>query len=388
MATTTVRPDTMTKNTKGASRRDNRTGSIWPVGNAFRGSIMLGGKRPNVSGRTEAEVRRKLRKLVRDYEAGLEVSTRPTVRTLAESWLDKAAPNRKAASTVERVRGRITTNLIPALGHVRVDKLTADDVEQWLQAEANAGKSIRTIQDYRGDLRQILNWAIRRNVVAFNAAAVAELPTAKAPRVKRAFTRAEYDAVVEACANPANGRYGPYFALMAASGMRPGELDALQWDAIDLDSGTIVIDAGLQRGLDGRPIAIAVTKTSVTNTIKVGSAGVEALRRQRAQAVKDKLVCGEGYADPDLAFVFRNEIGRPYGPSNCRRAFTMICRAAGVRELTPYELRHSVASILIDEGMNTWAVADLLGHKDTRMVERHYRHKITDVVSTATALER
>jgi integrase len=378
----------MAKKTKDTNRRDNGAGSIWPYRDGYRGSIRLGDRRPNVTGRTEAEVRRKLRQLVRDHEAGLDVATRPTIGALAESWLKKAAGNRKEASTVERVRGRIERNLIPNLGTIRVDKLKADDVEGWLQAEADAGKSIRTIQDYRGDLRQILNWAIRRKVVGFNAAAVAELPTAKAPKDKRSFTRAEYDALMETCATPTAGRYGPYFAVIAATGMRPGEVDALEWDAVDMDDGTIVVDSGLQRGLDGRPLKIAATKTKTTRTIKIGPAGLDALRRQRTQGASDRLVCGEGYGDPDLVYVFRNEIGRPYGPSNVRRAFTMICAMAEVRALTPYELRHSVSSILIDEGANTWAVADLLGHKDTRMVERHYRHRITDVVDTAIALNR
>jgi integrase len=378
----------MARNTNDTNRRDNGAGSIWPYRNGYRGSVRLGDSRPNVTGRTEAEVRRKLRQLVREYEAGLDVARRPTVSALAESWVAKAAGNRKEASTIERVRGRIMQNLIPNVGAIRVDNLTADDVERWLQAEADAGKSIRTIEDYRGDLRQILNWAIRRKVVGFNAAAVAELPKAKPPKEKRSFTRAEYDLLVDTCATSQAGRYGPYFAVMAATGMRPGELDALAWDAVDLDKETIIVDAALQRGLDGTPLKIAATKTKSVRTIKISPAAIAALRRQHTQAASDRLVCGEGYGDPDLAYVFRNEIGRPYSPSNSRRAFAMICEMAGVPALTPYELRHSVSSILIDEGTNTWAVADLLGHADTRMVERHYRHKITDVVDTAVALNR
>ncbi len=58
-------------------------------------------------------------------------------------------------------------------------------------------------------------------------------------------------------------------------------------------------------------------------------------------------------------------------------------------DFTPYEVgRHTAASLLVDAGASPYQVADQLGHTTTRMLDRHYRHRISDVVDTAAAVER
>jgi len=72
-------------------------------------------------------------------------------------------------------------------------------------------------------------------------------------------------------------------------------------------------------------------------------------------------------------------------PSNCRRAFTALCEQAHVPTVTPYELRHTAASLLIDAGVPPYEVADQLGHTDLRMIERHYRHRLHPTVTAGAA---
>jgi integrase len=81
--------------------------------------------------------------------------------------------------------------------------------------------------------------------------------------------------------------------------------------------------------------------------------------------------------DPELDFVFKTAAGTPVDPSNLRRYFFDLCEAAGIGDWTPKELRHSAASLLSAAGVPIDQAADLLGHADTRMLDRHYRHKTT-----------
>lgn len=70
-------------------------------------------------------------------------------------------------------------------------------------------------------------------------------------------------------------------------------------------------------------------------------------------------------------------MGTPIDPSNLRRTTKELCEAAGVDPVSPNELgRHSAASLLYDAGMPLDAIADLLGHNSTRMLEAHYRHRV------------
>jgi integrase len=71
-------------------------------------------------------------------------------------------------------------------------------------------------------------------------------------------------------------------------------------------------------------------------------------------------------------------------PSGLRRLLTRLAVAAGIEgRVTPYDLRHTATSLMAAGGQSAEPLADLLGHVDTRMVFRHYRHPITSSVTTA-----
>ncbi len=84
----------------------------------------------------------------------------------------------------------------------------------------------------------------------------------------------------------------------------------------------------------------------------------------------------------DLVFVTTN--GTPVSPSNMRRTVAALAEKAGIEgKVTPYDLRHSATSLLSAAGVPPELLADLLGHADTRMVFRHYRHPVTPTISVA-----
>ena len=57
-------------------------------------------------------------------------------------------------------------------------------------------------------------------------------------------------------------------------------------------------------------------------------------------------------------------------------------------DFTPYEFgRHTAASLAVDAGASPYEVADLLGHTTTRMLDRHYRHRVDEIVDTAAKIE-
>ena len=81
--------------------------------------------------------------------------------------------------------------------------------------------------------------------------------------------------------------------------------------------------------------------------------------------------------------VFCNNIGRLIDPSNLVREIGALCKAANVDRISPNELRHSAASLLVAGGTPLEEVADMLGHKDVRMLAQVYRHRVKRVVERA-----
>ena len=84
----------------------------------------------------------------------------------------------------------------------------------------------------------------------------------------------------------------------------------------------------------------------------------------------------------DLVFVTTS--GTPVNPSNLRRTLDAITADSGIEgRVTPYSLRHTATSLLSAAGVAPELLADLLGHVDTRMVFKHYRHPVSPSVSVA-----
>jgi integrase len=333
-----------------------------------------------VRAKTKTAVAKKLRELRLAEGHGLDVSGKPpAVAELAESWLAKVAAVRKAPSTYARIERLVQREVIPAIGSHPIDKLRPEDVEAWLTREAVSGKAKRTLEGYRLTLGEILGWAEKRRLVNWNVARLAELPRdAKPPREKRSLTADEAERLLAALEDD---RMGPYFATILLLGLRPGEADGLKWDAIDFDSGTVVIGAALQRGEGGRPLAIGPTKSKQTRVLRMPARVIEALRRQRVRQAEERLRAGAAWSDDWPNLVFTSEVGTPTHPSNVRREFARITQRAGVPSITPYELRHSAASLLVAAGVAPFEAADFLGHADLRMLERHYRHRLNPVVA-------
>jgi site-specific recombinase XerD len=87
--------------------------------------------------------------------------------------------------------------------------------------------------------------------------------------------------------------------------------------------------------------------------------------------------------------VFPNEIGRPIDPSNLRREIAGLCEGAGIEpSISPNELRHSAASLLVNAGVPLEEVADFLGHANVRMLAQTYRHRVKRVVNLTEAQGR
>lgn len=303
-----------------------------------------------------------------------------TVADLAAEWLDKGTRNH-AESTLSRVRRRVQDHVVRHLGDELVATLPPERIEEWLQLEADAGQAERTLRDYLGDLRAMLRFAQRREYVDRNRAEFVTMPSnARKSDSKRTFTPDEARALLGVLGED---RLGPYFTTLLLLGLRPGEADALVWSAIDLDKAVMHVEAALQRDDTGRPLGIGPTKTRTTRSLAMPSAVVEALRRQRRRQLDDKMANRHVWTRDerwdDLVFV--SEIGTPHNPSNVRRSFAKLCAQAEVPAITPYELRHSQASLLAAAGVPMREVADKLGHSTTRMLERHYLHRVDPVVT-------
>jgi integrase len=306
-----------------------------------------------------------------------------TVKAWLQHWIENVAPARaRSPQTLSNDRWAVDQHLIPALGRRKLAALSTEDVEHMLvklaraDAEGKGGLSKNSLLRIRMVLGKALDEAIRRDRLRRgNVAKLAVLPMdARPAKEGRSLSPAEAKKLLEAARNKPNGALVPVGLML---GLRPGELTGLVWDNVDFKNRRLTVDKALVRG-PGSQLVRAEPKTRKSRrVVDMPAPVVDALRRHRdAQTLRQ--VAGDD-------FVFKTAAGTPLDPSNLRRFFDAVCEAAKIGSWTPSELRHSAASLLSAAGVPIDQAADLLGHADTRMLDRHYRHATTKSYGAAVA---
>ena len=376
-------------------RRGNGEGGIYfeSSRNRWVGQIDLsdglgGRQRRKVTGRTKTEVATRIRAIrAQDIQVRRSGAV-ATVAQLLERWLSTAAAARfgETSSTYLGYKHQTEIHLVPALGSIRLERLHPEQIDDYLAAKARDGYSRSTIVKHRSILGQALRWGVKRRHLSWDPASLAEIPPAsvfaaaqpKQSRTPRALTASEARQFVE---RSRSHRNGAALVLALTTGLRPGELLALTWDDVDLEAGVLHITRAWKGTKANRHLGDPKTKGSV-RSIGLAAPMVDILRNHRHK--QGSLRVGEPRGtEPLVEFVFTSRSGHPIDPANLRSLCRAVATGAGLGHLSPYDLRHSATSLLSEAGVRNEELADLLGHVDTRMVERHYRHRLSESVTVA-----
>jgi len=308
-----------------------------------------------------------------DVREGRSVVKRAkTVGEYLLEWLPSHAASRGLKpSTVETYNEQITVYLIPRIGHIQLQALTATDVENcYLDLLASGGRdgqplSSRTVRLTGTVLRMALKKAVKTyKLISSSPANDVELPSVQDPEKPDAWSAEEMRSIMKASSQH---RLWAYFVIAAASGARRGELLALRWHDIDLANRSLTFSKNLV-ALRGSLVE-GTLKNGTKKVVIVDPVSLGVLQAHRRRQVQEQLVCPEWDAD-DRVFV--NTAGRPIHPRNINRIWQSIMRQAGVRYFKPHTLRHTQATILLEAGVPLHVVAKRLGHKDALVTATVY----------------
>lgn len=372
-------------------RRANGEGSVYrraSDGLYVAAVVLPNGTRKVMYGKTEREALAKRRAALRDLDDGLPVHARQPGTLgawVSDEWFGATLPARVAAGTLspetlDSYRDNWRLHIEPALGGVRLDKLTPALVRSWqtelLTKIGGRGRTLsaRTVAYCHAILRKALNDALRDEVPGLRRNVVTLV---EAPRVARGGSGRPLDlnqaaAVVGAIDEDSlRVLWLTYLGL----GLRRGEALALRWSAIDLDAGTARIQASLKRrrGVETSPsgrrrgqLVEDSPKTEASRSTVAVPLPVIDLWREHLTAQRRARLAGRFWADPDL--VFTTSIGTAIEPRNINRAWAAVCTRAGIEPVRVHDLRHTMAALMLREGADVKVVQRAL---------RHTRHATT-----------
>ena len=364
-------------NGEGSVYRSMEKRATGPVERWFA-QVIIDGQKRRVMCENEAHAKRELRKLMRSVDDGKPIADgNLTVDALTREWETKVLASRDVSpSTKERHRWALNI-LREDLGGCKVRTLSPDRVERAFEGRADADYARSSIIKMRGTLSQVLKWAVRRDLVSRNIATVVELPASARPAKEgRSLNPTQAKTLLAvAVGTPLEAMW----ITMVFLGLRPGEAAGLSWNYIDFERGTLHVWRSISRDSNGA-VVLGATKTKQSvRSLGVPNVVLDALRRRRTDQTEARLLAGSIWSNPD-DLVFTSPTGHAIDPSSCRKQLSDLAQRAGLGHWTPNELRHSAASLMSDAGMPIEQVADQLGHKDLRMLQKHYRHRIRPTI--------
>jgi integrase len=361
-----------------------RRGNRWQV-TVYAGTDAVTGRERRVTRSVPAkpgqrqpsrEARALEARLLVDVGAGEHRDAQVTVTELLEAWLEQAGPD-LALTTLHGYQRYIRRNIAPALGNVRLDRLTTamlDRLYRELRASGGvAGQPLSpaTVRQIHAVLHRALGQAQRWGWINKNPAALASPPKLVRKEI-RPPTPDQVGRILTA-AREEDPLLGLAVWLAAVTGARRGELCGIQWADLDLETGTLVIRHSIVE-LDHKLI-VKPPKTHQVRRIAVDDATIAMLRARHAEQARIALACGV-QLDP-LAYVLSESADglAPLHPNLLSDRFRRVVRRLGV-QCRLHDLRHWHVTQALGAGLPVRDVAERVGHASAQMTLDVYGHAI------------
>jgi len=292
-----------------------------------------------------------------------------TVKDYAERWLGMLAASAKPR-TLTMYRAYLRRHVLPVFGMTKVRQVAKGRVKGFLAEKLREDFSRSSVELMLGVLRGLLNAAIDDGVILANPAdrVGRHLRLSRPPRARqdeiKAMTREQLARLLAAAGRVAP-RYVPLFLLYARTGARLGEGLALQWADVNLVDRELRLCRSLGPG--GH---VDTPKGGRGRTVDMSQELARTLQRLQLERKHETLRRGW----PSMpSWVFCGPEGRPLSRSDADRAFRRVLKAAGLpAHFSIHGLRHTFASLLLQQGESPVYVQRQLGHASITMTVDTY----------------
>src|SRR5215510_12133604 len=307
------------------------------------------------------------------------------IKDYAVEWLESRRPEVKP-STSANYEYALRVHILPALGNFEIGKLTRPAVRRFLGRKAEQKKqngtatiSKDTVRIIKAALHAMLETAVEDGIVPTNVAhfkkgrrivATGQSKGEKQARIRaKVFTREQLFLLLQAAREHADS-YVALFFLLARTGLRIGEAIAVQIGDIDFVDRLLSVQRNIVRGKVGTP------KDGVTRQVDMSTQLVKVLGQIVLDRKEQLLRLGMSADLLPTMWLFQNEVGKPMDSSKVRKAFSRILSKAGLSHRGLHWLRHTFASLLLQQGESLAYVKEQMGHSSIQITVDTYGHLV------------
>ena len=339
-------------------------------------------KTKNVLAKTKSECVEKLKQLQEQYAPPKsdKIKLEMPFGEWMDFWYQNYSKPKLRPTTRSGYEGRIYRHIISELGNIPLDQLTQNDLQQFyarlkksgrlLHAEHyGKGLSDRMVRACHMNCRSALEKAVQEGLIRMNPAVGCKLPPKKA-REMQVLTREEIQRfLIHAKAEG----YFELFLLELTTGLRRGELLALQWDDLNLETGELQVTKQVYRTKeDGLLISQPKTKSSI-RTVSLPPTLLNILKEYK-ESVNSRWM-----------FPAPVKEDSPLDPAYIRTRLHLILEHAQCKQIRFHDLRHTFATIALGNGMDVKTLSAMLGHVSAATTLDIYTHITGDMQRAAAA---
>lgn len=294
-------------------------------------------------------------------------NSRQTVKEYLHYWSEHVDRLSIRLSTYVEHCSMLNCHILPALGHILIQKLTARDVQQLiskLQGRLSAGR-VRTIHAL---LHKALKHAVNEDILETNVCDRVTLPRLDT-KERPVLSLQQAQQLVQAIRDH---QLEALLIVALTTGLRHGELRALKWQDIDFEQQEIHVRHSASEIRGYGTVESEPKSRKSRRTVALHAFVVETLKSHRVAQLEFRLKAGGRWRDLNL--VFPSSTGNYFVKNTIYRNFYTILHDAGLPQMHLHDLRHSAATILLAMGVNIKVVQEILGHSNVSLTLKVYGH--------------
>lgn len=358
---------------------------------------------------TDRQWERELEKLAiefeREVERGIALDGNIKLKQFTDRWLEEYAEGRLSLRTLESYKHELDSKILPALGHIRLDKLTPVQIlsflnnllEDGVRQDGKPGPySNRVIKYQLQILSSILQTAVYWQVIPSNPCSRVKCPKRDVVDTKPKFFDENQAAIFLEAVKDEPLKYQVMANLAIFMGLRKGEILGLQWPDIDLKEGFLTVNKAISATHALGTFVKSPKNENSIRTLSIPPSLVSLLKKYKAWQAEQKLKCGDLWDREweDNPWLFTQWDGKVMNYHSPHTWFSKFIKRYNARinddenisegekanrllpEITFHGLRHTSATLLIGEKVDIRTVSGRLGHKQVSTTLNIYTHSL------------
>lgn len=318
-------------------------------------------KRKTISGKTRQEVKNKLEKVITELNTDTYIDkSKITFYQIAKEFIDNSYKmNKLKPSSYKRKLHTLQEISSHYIANMELQKITENDLKDFFTYITKYSNSV--IAKIYGIVNQTFKIAVRRNILRYNFLddqIEFSIPYSNIKDKKiSALTIEEQQQLVKCLKEDTRYRYKYQFLISLFTGMRMGEINALDINDIDFNNKIIHIRRTITRGLDERAMIGTYTKT-INGTRDI-------IMDNHVEYILKEYLASSYYKENELNLLFCNSRKQCISTDTTNMMFKYICEQYNIGKgfkLHQHMLRHTFATRCIESGMPASVLAKIMGH--------------------------